>query len=142
MKTTSNNTANNFDNIYVMFHMQKKLWGLQCIGLGDFQDLVRRNCNDLFDCNRDKKTGRFCKPYYTDCTGYVVYEGDMKAKTGRLDFDGEYDTYYAIRLTDTNFAERQAMRKYGWLSDEVTDFLKMMEEDDGIDCEEDEEEEM
>lgn len=140
MKTTTNNTADKFNNIYVMFHMQKKLWGLQCIGLGDFQKLLSRNSDDLFDYNRDKKTGRFCKPYLTDCSGYVVYEGDLKAKTGRLDFDGEYDTYFAKELTKTNYAERQAMRKYGWISDEVTEFLKMMEEEDGIDCDEDDEE--
>lgn len=64
------------------------------IGEMDFQKLMRagNNADRLFEQDRDEN-GRFCKHYMTDCNGTVMVDADeMTAKTGRLDWDGDYDT--------------------------------------------------
>lgn len=96
------------ETIYVSFKKSQR--GLQYIGQVDFQELISRNSTDLFLYEEDGN-GNPCTPYLADCGGNVVYNGDMEAKTGILDFDGEYDTQYTTTFDDMNNDEISALFK-------------------------------
>lgn len=74
------------------------------LGEKNFQDLINLECNHLFEKNRDDQ-GRFCKPYLVSDSGNAVSEDDVSSFTGTLDFDGKYDTCYAISIEDCSEQE-------------------------------------
>ena len=102
--------ANN--NIIVAFHIgvggrPLRSGHVKFIGECNFQELMNLGCNidRLFPQNRDEH-GRFCKQYMTDCSGQVMVTADeMKSDTGRLDWDGEYDTDYCQNINDCDYNE-------------------------------------
>lgn len=69
-------------------------------GERDFQQLLSYR-SYLFEVNRDEK-GRFCKPYLIDGAGNGIDAGDdwRTAKTGRLNFDNDYDTDDVVTFED------------------------------------------
>lgn len=67
-------------------------------GCDDLQRVIRMQADNLYERNRDKN-GRFCKKVLVDCNGSVVCE-TPDAKTGKLDFDGTYDTDVVLTLQD------------------------------------------
>ena len=70
--------------IYVSFRRTDS--ELRYLGQFNFQELISRNSDYLFEHNRDRR-GRFCTPYYTDGCGNIVCD-DINGLTGIIDYDG------------------------------------------------------
>lgn len=105
-----------------------------------FFELVSEQSNYLFIKDRDEH-GRFCKKVLIDGSGNIVSEDDINGKTGRLDYDGAYNTYYVREMHDLNESERNAIREdRGYISDELREYLEAHNEEDGIYEEDDDEE--
>jgi hypothetical protein len=69
-----------------------------------FSKLINLRSEYLFEKNRDEK-GRFCKPYLTDTNGNHVTDDDLNADTGKLDFDGDYDSDIVKNIDDCTDSE-------------------------------------
>lgn len=98
----------NTQKLIVAFHIGRggHYWNpghLSYIGEKDFNDLLHLNSEHTFFNDRDKK-GRFCKPYITDCSGNRISE-TVDFITGRLEFDGQYDTDYCKYIDDCSETE-------------------------------------
>ena len=91
--------------IYVSFRRTDS--ELRYLGQINFQELISRNSDYLFERNRDRK-GRYCTPYLADGSGDVVCE-EYEGSTGRLVFDGEYNTEYTITLECCDYSEIKAI---------------------------------
>lgn len=106
----------NANEIYVAFHIGRggrfyDAGHTFFIGEFDFQELINRNSNDLFLRERDKK-GRFCKPCWVDLNSHVMVEPeDMDSLSGRLEWDGLYNTDYVKRLDDCDEFEIEVLLK-------------------------------
>lgn len=80
---------------------------------------------DMYEHDRDEK-GRFCKKYFTDCSGHKVAEyGDMS-----FDFDGTYDMFQIVPTKSLDRNEIAEILRCGdsylleYLSDEESDNIK------------------
>ena len=82
----------------------------------DLQGAILMVKDRLFLRNRDKK-GRFCAPVLTDANGEVVCT-TPRAKSGMIDFDGSYDSYYSTRVSDCDENERLLLNKFGYAVEE------------------------
>ena len=91
--------------IYVSFRETDS--ELRYLGQFNFQELISRNSDYLFERNRDRK-GQYCTPYLADGSSDVVCE-EYEGLTGRLEFDGEYDTEYTTTLECCNELEIKAI---------------------------------
>ena len=74
------------------------------IGEMKFSDLVQKRSEYLFEKNRDEK-GRFCSSYLTNGNGSFVTDDSINDFTGRLDFDGDYDTDIVKEINDCTESE-------------------------------------
>lgn len=137
------------DEIYLHFHTGRggRFYNAGHItfeGVEDLQDVIRMKSNHLYERDRDAR-GRYCKKVLVDCSGHVVC-WTPNARTGRLDFDGDYDADDVLsfsQLADdydygvTKFANILA-EEYPCLPQEVNEWLR----DKGlVEDNEDEEEE-
>lgn len=75
----------------------------------DFQDLLRRCRDDLIYEFEDEEGNALpdadCKVYDTGGNELLRGRDVIEAKTGRLDFDGEYNTSYVKEFNDLNSTE-------------------------------------
>ena len=86
---------------YVLLHTTKNTYRsnmkAEYIGYYSYENAVNyiAEHEDLFDKNRSEN-GRFCKKYYTDCSGNIIAEhGEFK-----FDIDGFYNMYRILRIDD------------------------------------------
>ena len=91
--------------IYVSFRRTDS--ELSYLGQFNFQELISRNSEYLFEHNRDSR-GRFCTPYYTDGCGNIVCD-DINGLTGSIDYDGLYNTEYTTTLEGCDYSEIKAI---------------------------------
>lgn len=125
----------NANEIYVAFHIGRggrfhNAGHVSYMGEYDFQKLISLNYDNLYEHNRDEK-GRFCKPFMDDASGKLIVEqGHIHDMTGRLDFDGTYDTDYCCLVEECNQDELQIIANSGkWLSHPLRDYLEKHLED-------------
>ena len=75
----------------------------------DFQDLLRRCGDDLIYEFEDEEGNELpdadCKVYDTGGNEILRGRDVIESKTGRLDFDGEYNTSYVKEFNDLNSTE-------------------------------------
>ena len=67
-------------------------------GFKNLQDLIRIKSNILYERNRDKR-GRFCPKVLVDCNCSIVCD-TPNSYTGKLDFDGTYDSDIVYTFAD------------------------------------------
>ena len=107
--------------IYVSFRRTDS--ELRYLGQFNFQELISRNSDYLFEHNRDRR-GRFCTPYYTDGCGNIVCD-DINGLTGNIDYDGLYNTEYTVTLDMIEYSEIQAIFAYkGFKGLDVTEAIE------------------
>lgn len=77
--------------------------------------------HDMWDKNRDEK-GRFCKKYFTDCSGnHVADYGDMV-----FDFDGDYDKFVLVPLNELDTDEKYIIFRDGnYIEEEIIESLSI-----------------
>lgn len=112
--------------IYVSFHIGRggqfhNQGHKSFIGELDYEDLVRENVNDgklfivnsSYDPETDTETELPREEWYaTDGAGNVIIEaGELDRKTGRINFDGDYDTDYASTTDDLDEEEWEILTK-------------------------------
>ena len=79
----------------------------------DFQELLRYYADELFEYTEDEDGNLLadedCR--IEDGNGRVMVQGreDMESKTGRLDFDGDYDTTYVKEIEKCTDSELYAI---------------------------------
>lgn len=76
--------------------------------------------HDMWDKDRDDK-GRFCKKYFTDCSGnHVADYGDMV-----FDFDGDYDRFVLVPLNELDTDEKYIIFRDGnYIEEEVCESVE------------------
>jgi hypothetical protein len=110
-------------------------------GERDFQQLLSYRSEHLDEVNRDEK-GRFCKPYLIDGAGNGIDAGDdwKTAKTGRLNFDNDYDTDDVVTFEEcTRYYEKYMNALARAYPTSITEVDKYLEENRYVDTEEEEE---
>ena len=71
------------------------------VGEFDIQDMLNSWLADKTFINERDEKGRFSKPYVTDCSGRTVVDAeDLASGVGTIDFDGIYDSYECMRITE------------------------------------------
>lgn len=134
MKTTSNNNSENV--IYVSFHIGRggnfnNAGHLSFHGEEDFQDLIRR-CSDVcMIISEDEKGNTLPDADWrlVDTGSNVILEGreEIEAMTGRLEWDGIYDTDYVTTTDDLSEDEEELIWKAycdeKYMSDELKDAI-------------------
>ena len=146
MKTTINTNSEN--TIYASFHIGRggkfnNPGHLTFRGEEDFQDLLDRCSGSCILINEDENGDTLADEDWRieDLGGNVILEGrdEIEAMTGRLEWDGEYNTDYVTTMDDLTEAEEDAIWKAykdeEYMSDEVKDVictLKGVQRADGI----------
>ena len=148
MKTTINTNSEN--TIYVSFHIGRgghfnNPGHLTFHGEEDFQDLLRR-CSDDFMLTNDDEDGNILPDadwQIVDNGSNVILQGrdEIEAMTGRLEWDGIYDTDYVKTTDNLSNDEIEAIWKVykdeEYMSDELKDVictLKGVKRADKIKC--------
>lgn len=125
--------------MYVRFHIGRggrfyNQGHLSFVNEDNFQDLISACGDKLFDNreaydeNTDTTTPLDDKDWnLSDENGRVLVQGReaMEAMTGRLEWDGDYDTDYVVTVDDLSDNEIECLweeyRKEAWMSDELKD---------------------
>ena len=85
-------------------------------GEADFAEIQRGRADDLLWIDEDENGNPLPKEQQqlrALCSGKLLAQGDeIYAETGRLDFDGEFDTDYVTTPDDLNEDEAQALFDY------------------------------
>ena len=151
MKTTTFNP----ENIFVSFHIGRggrfhNQGHVSFINEMDFEDLIIANVNDgklflndtVYDPETDIETELPREQWtYTDAAGNVILEaGEADEKTGRINFDGDYDTDVTRTLDECNEKEWNALihayNDMEYMSDELIAGIEEYCKENGIELNE------